>query len=1059
VDLYRGNFLEGFSLSDSPAFEEWVVLTRERLHRLVSVALGHLAGFFEGCGAYEEALTYAWRQMELEPWREDAQRQLMRLLALSGQRSTALAQYDACCRLLAEELGVEPEAETIALYEQIRAGKLSRGAEERPWREVLPKDTEEIFPSAPPLSHSPPLPPFVARERELAQLSGFLDMALAGQGRVVFVTAGPGQGKTTLIQEFARHAQATHSHLMVVGGRGNAHTGGGDPYLPFREILGQLTGDMEAIWAAGMITPEQTGRLENLLPRSIQVLSEVGPDLISTFLAGEALVERVAALTTWPGRVAWLTRLKQQVERAALRRDPAPLLQSDLFEQYTRLLRLLAEQNPLVLLLDDLQWADLGSINLLFHLGRRLESSRILVIGAYRPAEIALGYSQEDQDRHPLESVVNEFKRRFGAIDLDLGQADDRHFVDALLDAEPNCLDESFRQTLYLQTGGHPLFTVELLRGMQERGDLIRDQAGCLVEGPRLDWETLPARVEAVIAERLSRLPECLREALNVASVEGEIFTAEVVAQVRATSPAELVHGLSEKLERTHRLVTAQGVRQRNDQHLSLYRFRHFLFQRYLYHQLDLAERVYLHEAVGQSLERLYGEAVDEVALQLARHFQEAGLTGKAIDYLSRAGERAVRLSANEEALTHFNQALALLKTLPDSPERVRQEIDLQLALAVPYLVTRGYGAPEVGRAYDRAQELCQQAGEMAQLFRVWWVTHSFYGIREEFQKARDIASRFFSLTQQTQDPLLTMQAHYMLGQTLFCVGELAPARAALERMIAFYNPQQHHDLVSVYGHDIGVDSLSWNSWALWLLGYPDQAEQRRQEALTLAERLEHPLSLACALGFASMIIYNCRRNVSMVQDLAEKCLRVSSEHRFPYWLAHGTICNGWVMVQQGQIETGLAEMRQGMTDRQTMGVELTQSLFLAILAEEYSKTGQIEAGLSLIAEALEIINQRQERFYEAEIYRLKGELLLKQSEAGAEAEAENCFFEAIKVARRQQAKSLELRATMNLARLWQRQGQQNRARPMLAEIYGWFSEGFDTADLQEAKVLLVELG
>ncbi len=1038
--LYRGNFLEGFSLSDCPAFEEWVVLHRERLSRLALEILYHLGTYFEGRAEYEPALHYAWRQVELEPWSEEAHQQLMRLLAWSGQRGAALAQYETCRRLLLEELGVEPAAETTALYRLIRDDKLHRKVDER--------RRDYLFPA--PLSAGPVVP-FVAREHELAQLKGFLHGVLAGQGSVVFVTGGPGRGKTALLQAFARSVHTTQPDLIVVGGKGNSHTGSGDPYLPFREILALLTGDVKTSGVAGAISHEYASQLWNVLPLSIPALLEFGPDLIGTLLPAEALLRRVKTIAPQLAESTWLPPLKEHIARQAARRNQAPRPQSDLFEQYTQVLHALACQKPLLLLLDDLHWADLGSINLLFHLGRSTEGSQILIVGAYRPAEVAIGYAE---GRHPLEPVINEFKSLFGANEIDLSRVEESHFIDKLLDLEPNCLGQAFRQTLYRQTKGHPLFTVELLRGMQERGDLVQDEQGRWRESQALNWRTLPARVEAVIAERVNRLPQPLQEILTAASVEGEIFTAEVVAQVQGGEPQEIVHRLGNQLERVHRLVQAESTRRLADRCLSQYRFRHFLVQQYLYQQLDPAERMYLHEAVGLALERLHQLDLDEIVVQLAHHFQEAGLTGKAVDYLGRAGERAVRLSANEEAITHFSRALALLAALPDSPGRARQEIDLQLGLAVSYLAGRGYGAPEVGCAYVRAQELCQQMGQTAQLFPVLWVTHSFYGIRAEFQQARDLAERFFSLAGQTQDPLLLAQAHYMLGHTRFCMGELVPAQAALEQMITFYDPRQHQGLASTYGHDIGVDSLAWSSWALWLLGYPDRAWQRSQQALALASDLAHPLTQACALGFASMIVYNCRRNAKMIQDLAEDCLRLSTEHGFPYWLAHGTICRGWALAEQGCIETGLTEMRRGMADRQALGVELTQTLFLTIMAEEYGKTGQSEAGLSLLAEAMEIVQQRQERFYEAEIHRLRGELLLKQ----AEAEAESSFQQALAVARRQQAKSLELRAAMSLGRLWRKQGQLARARATLEEIYGWFSEGFDTADLREARALLVEL-
>jgi adenylate cyclase len=400
----------------------------------------------------------------------------MRALALSGQRSAALAQYETCRRLLAEELGVEPGAETTRLYEQIRDGKL-KALVPSP---AVPPDFIARLPLF--LEEEPPqveIPVFVARERELAQLDGFLDLALAGQGRVVFVTGEAGSGKTALVQEFTRRAQEAHADLIVASGNCNAYTGIGDPYLPFREILGLLTGDVQARWAAGAMTREHARRLWNMLPLAAQALVEAGPDLMDTFVLRAALLER--AMTCTPGKGDWLTRLDELVERKPVIGPGSPQ-QSDLFEQYTRVLKALARQALLVLVVDDLQWADAGSISLLFHLGRQLAGSRILIVGAYRPEEVAIG---RDGERHPLEPVVNEFQRVFGDITVNLGQAESRDFVKAFLDSEPNRLGLPFREMLYRQTHGHPLFTIQLLRGLQERGDLVQDSEGRWVEGRR----------------------------------------------------------------------------------------------------------------------------------------------------------------------------------------------------------------------------------------------------------------------------------------------------------------------------------------------------------------------------------------------------------------------------------------------------------------------------------------------------------------------------------------------------------------------------------------------
>ncbi|MBN2408891.1 MAG: protein kinase, partial [Candidatus Aminicenantes bacterium] len=371
-------------------------------------------------------------------------------------------------------------------------------------------------------------PVFVARERELDNLARWLDSSLAGKGQVVFVTGEAGSGKTALLQESARRAQKADADLIVAAGKCNAHTGIGDPYFPFIEIMGLLTGDVEAKWAAGAVSSDQARRLWEILPFSVQALLENGQDLINTFVPGAALVSRSEVASKGPS--GWLTALKKLFERKSSLPPDSTLQQSTLFEQYTLLLLALAEQKPLLLILDDLQWMDAGSAGLLFHLGRRLSGSRILLLGAFRSSEIAIGRGGE---RHPLEPIRNEFKSAFGEMEIEVGKAEERRFVDNFIDSEPNRLDEKFRRKLHHQTKGHPLFTVELLRTMQERGALVKDQEGRWVEGPEIKWDTLPARVDAVIEERVNRLGENLKETLTFASVEGEEFTAEVIARLQ----------------------------------------------------------------------------------------------------------------------------------------------------------------------------------------------------------------------------------------------------------------------------------------------------------------------------------------------------------------------------------------------------------------------------------------------------------------------------------------------------------------------------------------------
>ena len=690
--LYRGDFLAGFSIAGSTVFDEWTAVKREQYHRQMHQALHDLADCYTQQGQYEKALSFAQRQVAMEPWDETAHQQIIRLLALADQRSEALAQYDECCRILEAELGIAPTGTTTTLAQNIRDGTWPDAAARLPLPRFVVEDTA-VSPTPPPL--------FVARDQELARLNEFLDQTRKGQTQIAFVTGEPGSGKTALIHAFARQAMATHPNLLVVDGKCSAYTGSGDPYLPFREVTQMLTGNVETHWEAGDVSADHARRLWSALPEAAEVLVNNGRLLLNRFISITDLLPHAQVSTRHrsPEQVPWLSQL---VELSEAGETAVPIPPADLFTQFANLLEAVARQHPLLLLLDDLQWIDIGSLNLLFHLGQHLRGSRILILGTYRPGDVALG---RDGQPHPLLNLVNEFQQIFGPNQVDLSEAGGRPFIDALLDSEPNRLDEGFRVMLHRQTGGHALFTVELLRGLQERGDLVQDTVGYWIESGRLDWDILPARVEAAIAGRINRLPPICRTALTIASVEGETFTAEVVAHIQKSEEQEIVSCLSGDLSRQHHLVTAQSRQRLGQQPLSRYRFHHFLFQKYLYNDLDAVERANLHEAVGETLEKLYGPQETVLATmfgQLAWHYQEASVTHKAIAYYQKAGERAWQLSASEEAITHLRQGLALLEKLPESPERKQQELALHMGLAMPLQATKGMPPPKFSKPMTR---------------------------------------------------------------------------------------------------------------------------------------------------------------------------------------------------------------------------------------------------------------------------------------------------------------------------------------------------------------------
>jgi predicted ATPase len=504
------------------------------------------------------------------------------------------------------------------------------------------------------------------------------------------------------------------------------------------------------------------------------------------------------------------------------------------------------------------------------------------------------------------------------------------------------------------------------------------------------------------------------------------------------------------------RLVVAEIIYQRGLPPQASYHFKHALLRDAAYESLLKSTRQHYHQRIAQVLAAQFPEATATQPELLARHYTEADLRAQALPYWHQAGQRANARSAYVEALQLLTTGLEVLATVPETPARHQHELDLLTALDLALRVTQGEEWPEREPILTRASVLCQQVGESSQRFAVLFALWSFRITRAEHQGAHAVAEQLLDLAQRQHDPALLMGAHFALGPLLYQVGAFALARTHLEQVITLDDFQRHatpHTTPWWDTQNLEVSCRSRLARILWDLGYPDQAVQQDREALSIAHALAHPYSLSVTL-LETARLHGRRREWQTVQTHAEAILALATEHGFAAFMAQGTLLRGTALAAQGQKVEGLAQMRQALAALRATGRGSGMPARLAQLAEVYRQVGQVDEGLHLLVEALAVVDATGERRDEAELHRLHGELLLQQAVPDAPA-AEVCFQRALDVARHLEAKSLELHAAMSLARLWQQQGKRQEAHDLLAPVYGWFTEGFDTADLQEAKALL----
>ncbi|WP_087733031.1 ATP-binding protein [Paraburkholderia piptadeniae] len=843
---------------------------------------------------------------------------------------------------------------------------------------------------------------FVGRETELERLHGALGQATAGHGQIVGVVGEAGVGKSRLFHEFKVRSRRG---CLVLETFSVSH-GKAFPYLPLIELLRnyfQITAQDDERRCrekvTGRVLTLERG-LEDLVPYVLYLLGIGEPD---------------SAVATMD---------------AQIRRDRT-------FEAIRRLLERESLNQPVQLLFEDLQWLDSETEAFLAFLIDRVASAQIILLVNFRP-DYRPGWSSSDN---------------YCQVRLDsLGPAEAQDLLSVLLGDEPGLMP--LKQRILEKTEGNPFFMEEVVQTLVEEGALLGESGHYRIAKTPAALH-IPTTVHGVLAARMDRLPIAEKTLLQHLAIVGKEFAWSLIRQIVEQTEDELRRLLS-------RLEAAEFIYERPAFPEIEYTFKHALTQEVAASSLLSEQRSLLHERTAQAIEALYAGRLNEYCSELAHHYSLSSNSQKAVEYLHRAGQQALERSASLEAMRHLRTALALLERLPDTPERARQELTLRLSLGPALMAARGYASPEVEATYTRALALCEQIGDSSQLFPVQFGLRTYYSLRADYATARELGERLLRVACNAHDPDLLVEAHSALGSSSFFQGDFVAAREHQEQLRARYVPEQHHAHAFVYGMDPGVRTLSIAAWTQWYLGYPDQAIERSREALSLAHKSSHPFSLAFALMAAAMLRL-IRQEPQLAQECAEATITLSTEQGFPYYLAWGTILRGSSLIEQDDADEGIGQMTQGLAAYLATGAELSHSYFLALRAAACGRIGRVSEGLGALSDALTIVDKTGEHFHEAELHRLKGELLLahptdRTRESTDQQQAEACFQKAIAIAADQSATSLQLRATVSLARLWRKQGRTAAAGRMLNRVCDVFTEGADTADLRQARVLLGEM-
>ena len=842
------------------------------------------------------------------------------------------------------------------------------------------------------------LTPFVGREAERALLRQGWAQVKEGLGQVIVLSGEPGIGKSRLVEALKDEvAQEPHVLWECYGSPHHQQT----PLFPLIAFLPQVFQ-----WLPEDSPAAKVVKLEDLLRRYDLPL----PDIVPLFAA------------------LWSLPLPES-DYPPLTLSPQRQRQKTL-DSMVALMLAQAERRPVLFILEDLHWTDPTTLEFLDFLIDQMPTAAILAVLTrrfdFQPAWIRRAYL--------TEVTVNRLSRQQTA-----------RMAQQVIGGK--VLPAEVVQHLVDKTDGVPLYIEEMTKMLLEAGYLEEVEGNYALIGS-LGLLGIPATLQGLLMARLDRLMTA-KTIAQYAAVIGRQFSHELLQAVSRMDHTTLRHEL-------RRLVAAELIYKSGAPPHEAYFFKHALIQEAAYQSVMKRTRNQYHKRIAQVLVKQLPQTVQTQPELLAYHYTEAGFHEQAIDYWQRAGENAIQHSAHREAVKHLTQGLQLLNELPMSPERMQQELMIYVSLGTSLMATQGSSAPEVGHAYNRALELCQQLEDPSHNFPVLFGLWRFYLSSAQLSTAKELASQLLRHAQRIKNQDATVEAQLALGSSLFFMGDLLASQKYLICDIPNDTSDNTHAHILFYGHDPRIIQLSHLSMTLLILGFPEQSRRISFDAIRIARNTSHPYSLVFTLSYSSMLNCLCYEYQD-AQDQSGEAIEIASDQDFSKWLMHCTILHKFFAATDGDHENVLNQFRESLGAWKGANTFLAQPFYIALLAKIYEMNNCIDEGLEVIQEAINIIDKTNEHWFKAELYRIKGEFLLKLPVSIA-SQAEDAFQQALDIARHQQAKLWELRAAMSLSRLWRQQGKSCAAYNLLASIYEWFTEGFDMTDLKQASSLLATL-